>query len=51
MPMFNYQCQECGHYEQDKMVKKWDQEVICPICNNTIEKKPSASNFQIDPAC
>lgn len=50
MPMFNYQCTECGQYVEDKMVSRHDTIVICNICGNTMEKCPSACNFSIEPA-
>jgi len=49
-PLFDYQCCDCGHYEQDKMVKKWDDKIVCPFCDNEMKKEPSAVNFDIEPA-
>ena len=46
MPMFNYQCQDCGHDQRDKLVKKWDQVVLCPVCHNEMKKLPSCTNFK-----
>ena len=48
MPMFNYQCKECGFYITDKLVKKADDIIKCPMCNHEMEKKPSGISFKIN---
>ena len=50
MPFFNYVCEECGQHVDDKFVKKPDEILLCPVCNNTLTKQPSGFNFSIDPA-
>jgi len=48
MPMFNYQCKECGYYTSDKLVKKSDVIVECPMCKHEMEKQPSGISFKIN---
>ena len=50
MPIYNYSCHDCGQEVQDKMVKSWDTEVLCPVCNEIMVKLPSCGSFTIDPA-
>ncbi len=50
MPIYSYQCQDCGHDQQDMLVKSWSTEVSCPICHNVMTKLPSCGSFQIEPA-
>lgn len=38
MKIFDYNCKNCGHTEIDKLVDKWDDEVICPICDSVMTK-------------
>lgn len=38
MKIFDYTCKKCGHTERDKCVDKYDEEVICPICDNKMDK-------------
>lgn len=51
MPIFNYSCTGCGHVEENKMVKKHDDIVDCPVCGEPMKKDPSNFGFQIEPAC
>lgn len=50
MPFFSYICKNCGNDINDKMVPKHDTVMICHICGETMEKKPSSCNFSIEPA-
>jgi len=47
MPFFNYSCEECGQTVEDKLVKKHDQEVICPVCNHVMTKQISGCSFSV----
>lgn len=42
MPLFDYVCPKCGH-KFEKLVAKYDQEVVCPKCNNIANKSYSGS--------
>lgn len=48
MKLFDYSCPSCGHAEEDKMVDKWDDDVICPICDHKMDKMFSGVNIQRD---
>ncbi|KKM59933.1 hypothetical protein LCGC14_1546950, partial [marine sediment metagenome] len=41
MPMFDYECPKCGHIEQDHLVAKWEDEVVCP-CGGGMKRMPTA---------
>jgi putative FmdB family regulatory protein len=38
MLTFDYSCKNCGNEEINKDVKKYDEEVICPMCEHKMEK-------------
>lgn len=48
MPIYEYQCQNCGH-QLEKLQKISDEPLkICPNCNKTeLQKLVSASGFQL----
>ena len=52
MPIYNFNCPHCGHYENDKMVKSMDEKVKCPMCNKEMNRVqfPTSFGFKIDPA-
>ncbi|MDZ7582319.1 MAG: FmdB family zinc ribbon protein [Deltaproteobacteria bacterium] len=37
MPLFEYTCGNCS-YNFDKMVQRWDDRVICPLCSGSVKK-------------
>lgn len=41
MPMFDYECLQCGHIEQDYLVPKWDDDVVCS-CGEGMKRMPTA---------
>lgn len=48
MPIYDYQCAECGH--QDEMIRKASDAntTMCPACNKeTFSKMLSAPSFQL----
>ena len=47
MPFFNYNCEECGQDIEGKLVKKYDDEVVCPVCGTVMTKKMSACSFTV----
>ena len=50
MPMYNFQCTECGLYVHDKLVKNSEEVILCPECNTKLQKLPSSFNFSCEPA-
>jgi len=50
MPFYDFNCQECGHQHNDKLVKSFDEVILCPICNTEMVKGMSCGSFVIDPA-
>ena len=37
MPLYEYMCEKCS-YTFDKMVMRFDSEVMCPICQGNVKK-------------
>lgn len=48
MPIYEYQCQSCGH-EKEALQKMSDPALVtCPACNeDTLKKKISAAGFRL----
>lgn len=44
MPIFQYKCPKCGK-EFEELVKKYDDEVLCPDCNVKAERSYSGAMF------
>ncbi len=45
MPLFDFKC-ECGHEEQDKLVRTHDSKIECAKCGALMQKQVSATkNF------
>lgn len=49
MPRFDYKCNVCG-VTVEKFVAKWDDEVKCSSCGNTMTKIPSFGAVHVWPA-
>ena len=48
MPMYNFNCPACGHDQGEKLVKSYDSEVLCPMCNEPMVKgMSSGSSFTV----
>jgi putative FmdB family regulatory protein len=46
MPIFEYECLNCGKVFEELVLKK-DEVIVCPACDcPEIEKKISVSNFK-----
>jgi len=45
MPIYNFTCPECGHEQGEKIVKRFDSEVLCPKCKYPMAKNISSCNF------
>lgn len=41
MPLFDFECKECGE-KLEKFVKNDKEEVVCPVCESRMEKVFSA---------
>ena len=45
MPIYEYKCKECDHIFEILVLKRDDQQVACPNCNNKhVEKLLSSTN-------
>lgn len=42
MPILQYKCPACGR-EFEELVKKYDDEVLCPVCRTRAERSYSGS--------
>ena len=48
MPLFDYQCLDCGHIVEDVLQKSSDPTLkYCPECAGEIKKLLVAANFQL----
>ena len=48
MPLFDYQCLDCGHLVEDVLQKSSDPTLkLCPECAGEIKKLLGAPNFQL----
>ncbi len=48
MPIYEYQCQACGHNHEALQKLNSDPLVICPACNlPELQKKISAAGFRL----
>lgn len=52
MPLFDFQCSECGHEAHDVLVFNWADAVgkvrECPYCHVMMHKKVPAPAFQVN---
>lgn len=46
MLVFDYYCDNCEH-QQEKFVKKSDDEVVCPKCGELMNKMPSSTYYNL----
>ena len=47
MPMYDYQC-PCGHkFEENKMIDRRDEPVICHKCGGQAYRMPAAPAFKV----
>lgn len=44
MPILQYKCPSCGK-EFEELVKKYDDEVVCPACGAAAERSYSGTMF------
>lgn len=45
--IYDYKCPECGHKEEDVLVKRHDEQVDCPNCKTKMQKQFSVFSFDI----
>ena len=49
MPLYTYECPICEIVFES--IKKYEEIVLCPKCNNKTQKIPSVSNFHLKGDC
>jgi len=46
VPFFDYEC-ECGHKEDDKLVRNSETKVECPKCGAQMKRQVSATKYTL----
>ncbi|MDQ7032102.1 MAG: zinc ribbon domain-containing protein [Desulfonauticus sp.] len=45
MPIYEYQCDECGHVFEEWQKNFSEQKVVCPVCNGETHRLISSTSF------
>ena len=51
MPIYEYQCLDCGNKEEVLIYNKEKITIKCNKCNKTMKKIPSLSSFRLNGTC
>lgn len=49
MPLFDFQCKNCGATQEDVFLRDSDEPVKCTMCDTQMEKMPSGFSFTMTP--